>query len=236
VSKQPLIVTSLVAQKRNNARCSVFINGEFAFGCTIDIAERFGLRKGAELTSALIKQMQTSDDMIRLKQSAYNYVSYKPRTMRQVRDAMLKKGFTADEAQFAIDFLMEFDLLDDKKYAQMYIADTMKRKAVGLDKLRTELRKRGVAEYDIQDVVAESFSYEELDQQTTHNALQAAQKKLRLLSRKEPAQRKPALTAYLQRQGFSWEIIKRTLAEVENELRSTHRNNKDDDNLLDDEL
>jgi regulatory protein len=212
----PNIITALTVQKRNNSRCSVFLDGEFAFGCTIDTVERFALRKGMTLTDDLRRDLEAHDGLIRVKQAAYVFVSFKPRTRKQVRQKMLDKGFTPEEADYAVEFLEEFRHLDDKNYARMFIADTLARKAVGLDKLRMELKKRGVSDHDIADTLAENFDRDTLAEQTAQNALQAARKKYPAIQRKEsdPYKRKHALSAHLQRNGFAYNDIKHAIAEV----------------------
>jgi regulatory protein len=214
---QALFITSIVVQQRNHARCSVFVNGEFSFGCAIDVAERNGLRKGQELSRADIERMQTEDDALRVKQAAYKYVSYKPRTARQVRQKMREKGFTTEEAEQAIEFLMDLGHIDDVDYARMFIGDTLKRKAVGLDKIRMELKKRGVSDDDIEDVLAQHFDHAALHDQTQTNIYTAARKKLSTLQRKypsDPHKRKQALVTHLQRQGFAWHDIKPVVEDV----------------------
>jgi regulatory protein len=211
------IITSIVAQRRNDARCSVFVNGEFSFGCAIDVAERHGLRKGQRLTRADIEQMQAEDDTLRAKQAAYTYVSYKPRTVQQVRLKLREKGFTAEEIEVAVEFLAEFGHVDDANYARMFIADSLQRKAVGLAKIRMELKKRGVSDYDIEDALAEHFDRDALHDQVRANIAIAARKKLPALCRKyaaEPERCKQALVAYLGRQGFAWQDIKSVVEDV----------------------
>jgi regulatory protein len=90
----------------------------------------------------------------------------------------------------------------------------MKRKPAGESRLRQELMKRGVSKHDIADAFAEAFPPETSRETAIESALEAAQKKMRSLERKDPEKRKQALVGYLQRQGFSWDVIKKVLADV----------------------
>ena len=212
--QEPFIITSVAVQKKNPARCSVFLNGEFAFGCTIDTAVRFSLTRGRELSSQELARLQEQEDIIALKQTALRYATYKSRTAEEVRRKMLEKDFAPEEAEYAVQFLEEFGYVDDRKYALAFIHETMKRKPAGESRLRQELMKRGVSKHDIADAFAEAFPPETSRETALGSALEAAQKKMRSLERKDPEKRKQALVGYLQRQGFSWDVIKKVLADV----------------------
>ena len=212
--QEPYIITHVVAQKKNPARCSVFINGEFAFGCTLDTTLRFGLTKGKQLTKHDIDRLQEQEDIIALKQIALRYATYKSRTAAEVRRKMLEKDFAPEEADYAVQFLEEFGYVNDRKYAAAFLQEIMQRKPAGESRLRQELLKRGVSKHDIDDAFAEAFPPETARDNAFQSALAAAEKKLRSLERKEPQKRKQALIGYLQRQGFAWEVIKSVLEEV----------------------
>lgn len=210
----PYIITTIAVQKKNASRCSVFLNGEFAFGCTIDTAVRFGLTKGKELSKQDLERLQEQEDIIALKQAALRYATYKSRTAEEVRRKMLEKDFAPEEAEYAVQFLEEFGYVDDRKYARAYIKEATERKFMGAARLKQELQKRGIAKHDIEDALTEAFPPEDSRDTIFETARAAAHKKLRSLGNKTGEKRKQALVGYLQRQGFSWELIKRVLTEV----------------------
>ncbi len=197
----------------------------------MDVALQFKLAKGKILSRAELDRLQAQEDLMQLKQAAYHYVSYKPRTAEQVRRAMLKKNYTAEEADYAVNFLYELDYLDDKEYARMFIRDTLARKAFSTERLKTELRKRGIAKFDIEDVLAETFANESAADTNLTSARAVAEKKLRSLARKDPEKRKQALVGYLQRQGFGWDVIRIVVEEVLEEVlqnKAESSNNEND--------
>jgi regulatory protein len=210
----PLIITSVAAQKKNSSRCSVFVNGEFAFGCTIDTAVRFGLTKGKTVSVQEIESLRACEDVIALKQAALRYATYKSRTAHEVRQKMLEKDFTAEEAEYAVQFLEEFGYVNDRQYARTFIKETLRFKPSGVSRLRRELLKRGISKHDADDALAEAFPPDSERETAMEAAHRAAQKKLRALARKTPEEQQRALVGYLQRQGFSWEIIRRICEET----------------------
>jgi regulatory protein len=210
----PQIITAITAQKKNPSRCSVFVNGEFAFGCTIDTTVRFGLTKGRELTQRDKEQLEAQEDIIALKQTALRYAIYKSRTAQEVRHKMTEKEFAPEEADYAVQFLEEFGYVNDRLYAKVFIQEMMKRKPAGEIRLRQELAKRGISKHDITDALAEAFPAETARDMAFDSAMTAAQKKMHTLGHKTPEKRKQALVSYLQRQGFSWKVIKKVLPSV----------------------
>lgn len=208
------VITALVAQKRNSSRVSVFLDGEFAFGCERDIIEQFHLAKGQELSAETLKVLQAEEHTMQLKQAAYRYISYKPRTSAQVRQKILLLGYTEAEVAFALQFLEDLGYLNDDKYARLYIHDAQKLKHYSLNRIRLELKKRGLPKDTIERAIHETISPEDQQSEEQANVKRAAEKKLRSIQHHDKKKRQQLLIAYLQRQGFSWSIIKPVLAEL----------------------
>lgn len=204
-------VTAVIAQKNNPSRCSIFLDGIFAFGCSMDLVLQYGLRKGAVINGDIRASLLAQEAQMQLKQKALAYATYKPRTAEQVRKKMVEKGYTPEEAVFAVAFLEEFGYINDAEFARAFIRDYIQRKPAGRQKLTEELRKRGVQKFDADDALSEVFPHED----TTELARRAAEKKLRSLAARPPEKQKSALVQYLQRQGFSWDVIRTVLDEWE---------------------
>lgn len=216
----PFIVSLVQAQKKNPARCSVFVNDEFAFGCSMDVVLRFGITKGKTLTEQEIERVLAEEDVMRLKQTALRYATYKSRTAQEVRRKMLEKEFAPEEAEYAVQFLEEFGYVNDAAYTRSFIKEWQERKPSGMERLRQELLKRGISKFDVEDAFAEIFPKETAKDAMLENALAAAEKKLRTLRGRPPEKQEQALIGYLQRQGFSWDIIKQTLKTLKDSVNA----------------
>ncbi len=191
----------------------MFLNGVFAFGCSMDLVLQYNLHKGKVVSPALRQELLEREEMMKLKRRALDYATYKPRTAEQVRRKMIEKGYAPEEAAFAVAFLEEFGYVDDRQYARMFVRDLLARKAVGRRKLAEELAKRGVQKFDVEDVLTEVFPHDEI----AELALRAAEKKMRSLESKPVEKRKPTLVQYLQRQGFAWDVIDALMRRLEEE-------------------
>mgnify|MGYP001024004460 FL=1 len=78
-----MIIVSIVKVKRAD-KCQVqFDNGDF-FVCSMDIVLKYKLSKGFDIDDELLNELIKEQRIIEVKQSAYNYASYKPRKTQQV--------------------------------------------------------------------------------------------------------------------------------------------------------
>ncbi|HYF03040.1 MAG TPA: regulatory protein RecX [Patescibacteria group bacterium] len=203
------VVTAIV-QKGNSNRCLIYVDGIPAVNCLYDIILQNNVFKGKIVTDEFLQSLRDEQRIVKLKQKALSFATYKPRTEYQVRQRMLEKEFTEDEALIAINFLKEFGYLNDENFAKMFVGDYLLKKPAAEKKVFQELKKRGVAEGIIEKALKENFPKDE----TFNMALKAAEKKLRMVSYKPVEKQRESLVRYLQVNGFSWDVIKNVLIEV----------------------
>ncbi|MBI3258595.1 MAG: regulatory protein RecX [Ignavibacteriae bacterium] len=202
-----LIITRIL-KRRRRPLCIVFAGDDIALECAMDLVLEFKLGKGVILTEQLKNTVLARQRIIDAKQRAVAFATYKPRTEAQVRLKLQGVGFSVQEQNLAIQYLKEFDYLNDAEYTRMFVKDFLLRKPSSASRVKMELRKRGIAELQAQDAIDQFFPKDD----TSVLALKAAQKKLRSVTHKPIDKQKTALIGYLQRQGFSWDIIKDILS------------------------
>ena len=100
-------ITRVAQQKRDPERVSVFIDDEFAFGLTLDLAAREGLKKGMSLSIEAQQALLNEEKDFRARAVALNYVGYQARTVEEVRRKLRKKGYSADIIDDVIPILSE---------------------------------------------------------------------------------------------------------------------------------
>ena len=203
------VITSIVLEGNNN-RCLIYVDGIPSVNCLYDIVLQNNVFKGKVVSEEFLQSLRDEQRIVKLKQKALSFATYKPRTEYQVKQRMLEKEFTDDEADVAIKFLKEFNYLDDENFALMFVGNYLLKKPSAERKVAQELKKRGVAEWIIQKALKENFPQDE----TFNMALKAAEKKLRMVSYKPVEKQREALVRYLQTSGFSWDVIKNVLIEV----------------------
>lgn len=199
-------IKAVFKKKRTAKFCLVTENEDF-FDISEDLIVQYSIRRGRELSEELFAEIKKKQRIIDVKQAAYNYASYKPRSIRQVEDKLKLMKFDSEEISIAKNFLIDFDLLDDEKFAASYIESYLKRKSVGSSKIYQELLKKGINKDTAKNALAEHFP----EDNKKELAIEAAEKKMRMLRSKPPEKQKNSLIAYLQRQGFDWNTIRETI-------------------------
>lgn len=171
---------------------------------SMDLVVEYGLKKDMELDNDLFNKLINRQRKINLKQSAYNFAAYKPRTISQIKQKLRTLNYSEEEITTAVDFLKDFNLVNDAKFAENFVKDYIKRKPSGKSRVKTELYKRGVHLEIIEKVLKKSYP----EGSIMKFANLAAEKKLRAIQHKPSDKQRSSLISYLQRQGFEWDTIK----------------------------
>ena len=194
-------ISQLQQQKNNSERVSVFIDGEFAFGVSIDAA--LHLAKGQFLSDADISALQSDDEHDRAYQSALHFLGARPRSTVEVQRNLQEKGFDEEAVAAAIARLVEHHYLDDEEFARYWLENRNRFRPRSAKAIRYELRQKGV------DREAIESALEGIDEDEA--AWDAATSKLdrwRTLPQDE-FERK--LSGFLARRGFGFATVRRTV-------------------------
>ncbi|MFN2195300.1 MAG: RecX family transcriptional regulator [Anaerolineales bacterium] len=190
-------ITALTVQKRNPQRVNVYLDGEFAFGLSRIVAA--WLEIGQELSPEKIESLKTEEQREAALQQAIKYLSYRPRSSEEVRRNLQKHDYPEALIEATVDRLQQNGLLDDRKFARLWIENRSEFRPRGRRALEYELRKRGVPDAIIQQTLDQELTDEE------QLALKVAQKYLRKLNHLSQLEFQRKLGAYLARRGFSYE-------------------------------
>jgi len=190
-------ITALRVQKRNRQRVNVYLDGDFAFGLAAIEAAR--LQVGQLLSAEEIVRLQERDALERAVEQALNLLSYRPRSVDEVRRRLAEKGCQEQMVEAALDRLTRVGLLDDKAFARYWLDNRSQFNPRGARALRQELRQKGVDEATIREVLAD---YDE-----DAVAARAAEAAARRLSGLDPRTFRRKLSGYLLRRGFDYSAI-----------------------------
>lgn len=211
-------ITALKLQRRNPDRVNVFLDGEFAFGLAKIVAG--WLKIDQELSEEKIADLLAKDEIEVALIKAFNFLSYRPRTEKEVRDRMAKKGFEEYVIDEIIRRLSEHNYINDSDFADMWVENRSAFRPRGQRALRMELRRKGVAD-DVIQQATDNLDEKEL-------AFRAAQKQARSYRNLEWADFRKKMYGFLARRGFNydhinqvtlqaWEQLERPPTEIEDE-------------------
>lgn len=207
-------VTKLEQQKKNISRFNVYIDDQFFAGISSNTLAEFNLYKDKEVEEDILKEILHQELKHRFLDRAVGYLTRAPKTTFQLRRYLKdlrykKKGKWFDE-DVKINFQEIYDeiinrlenmqLLDDEEYARMFVQSRIKNKPRGKFVLVSELMSKGV-DREIAKNITDELIEDEYDilKKTFYKKYKSY--KLDLSETKK--------LSYLQRKGFSYDLIKK---------------------------
>jgi regulatory protein len=122
-----------------------------------------------------------------------------------------KEEFPPETIRQVIEEIAALGYLNDKEFTERWIEDRADRKGYGKKRLAAELARKGIEKSEIQDAISHIAADDELNR-----AVAAAEKKLPAeqlagLSFEARRESERKLSAFLQRRGFTYEIVRQVL-------------------------
>lgn len=188
-------ITAINMQQKNKRRCNLFIDGEFFAGISLETALKFRLKVGQEIDDSSLKEMLVESERSEALNKAVNYISKNLKTKRQVKDYLLKKGYSEEIVWYCVDKLKEYNYIDDKQYSQRYIDSVSKTQGKRL--VEYKLMMKGVKKEDI------SAAYDECEVDANQNAKCVAEKYLK--NKEKTKENLAKAYRYLIGRGFSYD-------------------------------
>lgn len=127
-----------------------------------------------------------------------------PRTRHQLEDLLESRGIPAEVSAQLLDRFTELNLVDDAEFARMWVTARTGHRGMSRRALRLELSRKGVADDDIAEALADIDDDAEFD-----TAVTLARRKARTMGGVEPRVRLRRLTGMLMRRGYSGDVAAR---------------------------
>ena len=75
---------------------------------------------------------------------SYAFINRRERTVAEVRSQLERKGVSEADADAAVETLIEQHLLDDERFAQLFVSDKRELERWGVERIRRGLSARGI--------------------------------------------------------------------------------------------
>lgn len=98
-----------------------------------------------------------------IRDKAYRHLEHRPRTVKEMRTYLEEKGYSGEEISPLIEELVSLRYLDDYEYAKMYIEYALSKKR-GINRIKLELRDKGISEENIDNAIMDSKESLEIDE------------------------------------------------------------------------
>ncbi len=151
------------------------------------------------LTKKLAKAFDSDEETEKSNTIARRFISYRPRSESELRKKLLTL-FSPEVASRSIAQMYREGLLDDSRFAQMWVDSRQQSRPKSKRAIKQELLSKGISEHHAEQAVSEIHDLE--------NALICVRKKARSLRGIEKEEFYKKLEGYLQRRGFSFSVSK----------------------------
>lgn len=209
-------ITDIAPQKKKENRFNIFIDGKFAFGIDTENLIKFKLKIGKEVSLDEEAKINQSKELEFLMDRTLNFLSFRPRSKKEVLDYLAKRIAVKNEIKFAdaqgsaviekiIKKLQKFKYLNDVEFTKWWIRSRSQSSPKGPSALKFELLKKGIDKNIVEKQILKSVNPKRL-------AKTAVEKKIKSWQRLEPLEFKKKFFQYLAFRGFDYDTISELFA------------------------
>lgn len=167
-----------------------------------------GLNVGDTVTAVTVLAWQRDDSNRLAVEAGLNFISFRPRSSKEVSDHLRRKSFDETARDHAIHRLRELGYLDDAAFARFWVESRESHRPKGQRALAWELRQKGIDGVIIEDVLARYGGDE------AALAHVAARKRAATIATADHAEFRRKLGAFLARRGFSYEVVEQVVDDL----------------------
>lgn len=195
----------------------VTIDGERTLTITEETFLRFGLFDGQAMDPERLQEVEMADGVSRAMTEAHRLIDHRMRTRRELAMKLKSRGRTDEVIDQVLDRLEHAGLIDDGRFARLWIDERLRRRPAGLSLLRRELRQKGIDAEVIEAALEESASAS--GEGETERACEALRRQSHRYARLDRDAAHRRMVAFLARRGFGqaviYQVVHRALDEIE---------------------
>lgn len=210
------VETQKSTQLKKNKRFNVFVDQKYAFSVSEENLLKYKLKFGLSLDEKEIKIITNDEFYKKILDYCINFLSFRPRTEKEVTDYIVKKISTKQNIPFKdakdsqiipeiIRRLKKYKYINDKDFIAWWIKSRNDSKQKGMKLIKLELRQKGIAKELLDEIATNSDDQLEL-------AIKALTKKKAKWQRTDPKRLKGKVLNYLGSRGFDMDTISRAFA------------------------
>ncbi|TDM05300.1 recombination regulator RecX [Macrococcus lamae] len=196
-------ITMIEVQKNNKDRFNLYINGEFSMGIDSATYVHFNLKKDDEISKERLAEIKIYDDYRKAINRAINYLSYKKRTEKEVRDYLVQDEIPEETIIKVLKYCYENGYINHDDYAQSLMNTMINTTDKGPDVYKQKLFEKGI-ERDLIDQYYDLYS-ERMDSERMKQLIQKQLNKHARKSSRRLAEQKTIQT--LVQKGYNLNIV-----------------------------
>ena len=197
-------ITKIEVQKKNDKRCSIYIDGEYHSSIDKDIQEELKLCEGMELNEEEFNQKLEIIQYKSALRAALYILARASKTENEIKKRLKEKQHPEKAIGLALEYLKEIGYINDESYTEGYIRSSKDVTGTSKRSLYYKLANKGVDS----EVIQQKLDEAEIDDYAS--AMKAAQKKAASL-KGDKRERASKLLSYLYRKGYGIDVCKKII-------------------------
>ncbi|WP_172373433.1 recombination regulator RecX [Sporosarcina jiandibaonis] len=204
------VITKITQQKKDKERYNIFLDEKYAFSVHESVLVKFELTKGMSLEDWSVDEMVYEDEIRKAFNRALHYLGFRMRSEFEVKQKLMEIGYGEAVVLEAIVKLRNLGFLNDETFSEALLETQKRSSSRGPRAIQQELQKKGIAK-ELQEQVLDSYTEEE----QVEIARKLAEKEAAKSRSQSPSQTKQRIHNVLLRKGYSYEISKQALENLD---------------------
>jgi len=197
--------------KRSRGWYSVVLEGGEYFAVNEEMVFRERFKEGDNLSEKRIEELRLEGAEKKGREIAFSSLARRERSEKEIRQRLMRRGIEKKAEDKVVSDLKKYDYLDDRNFSVKFVQNYLNRKPAGRKLVGFELSKHGIPDQLKEEVLEDVFS--KIDEREL--ARKALEKKRKSYKNVSPDMKKKKISDFLFRRGFTWDLIKETIDEME---------------------
>ena len=202
-----MLITKIICGKK--LKNQLYIDGQFYCNLDAETLILNGLKEGQEIDPDRLEKIVFDSSFRKAKEKAFYILERRDHSKFELM-SKLKKDFDENIALSVSEKMVDLGLISDESFAEKYAKELLFSKCYSKNRAKFELLKKGINK-DIAEMVLDKF-----DIDTEENIRKLIEKKYKNAFSDEKIKRRAV--AFLLRQGYSFEDIRRILLKKNNDF------------------
>ncbi len=202
-------ITKIEVQKNNKERFNLFLDGAFEMGVDINTLVKFNLKKGQIVEPSDMEKIQKYEHYRLGINMAIQYLSYKKRTEKEVRQHLQKNEISASAIQQVIDYCYKEAYINHEDYAE-----SLKNTMIHTTDKGPEIYKQKLYQVGIEPKIINTYVQIYEEEQPFEAVINVANKIMRTKKGPEIKVRQKVLQSLIQK-GYSMDIAQQAISELD---------------------
>ncbi|KMT23047.1 regulatory protein RecX [Clostridium cylindrosporum] len=171
-------------------------NGE-TYIISLEQIVKYKLKEGKEIEYDNLKEILYEENEKQAFNKALDIISLRDNTSFEIKSKLSIKGYDSEVIEKVLQKLLDYNFINDEKYANNYLANAIKNKKYGKNKVISILKQKGISSN-----ILSKLDFDENNELETARLL--CEKKLRTL--KEDDKKKEKIYRFLLSRGYTHSI------------------------------